>query len=262
MTYKVIGLVADKSDKAQNALQSLSKRHDLVNLDKVDIKKAKPDVIVTLGGDGFMLHTLHRFSKYNIPIYGMNCGTVGFMMNEYRLTGLKERLAVAKPTPINPLIMTATDEKGKKHKGLAFNEVSLLRKTRQAAKIRISIDGSIMMEEMVCDGVIVSTPPGSSAYNASVGGPILPINVWLIALTPISPFRPRRWRGALLKDKVKVKFDVKYSKKRPVNAVADFKEIQNVKSVEVKKDIKTEVTLLFDPGHSLEERILSEQFME
>lgn len=262
MKFKNIGVVADNTPAAENALHDLSRRYKLINLDqKAKDRKTKPDVIIALGGDGFMLHTLHRYIDKDIPIYGMNCGTVGFLMNEYRASGLTERLSVSRPTPINPLEMEAIDNKGKSHKEIAFNEVSLLRKTRQAAKLKIIIDGQERMGEMTCDGVLVSTPAGSSAYNSSVGGPIIPLKIWLLAITPISPFRPRRWRGALLPDKVVIRFEVKYPKKRPVNAVADFHEVENVQSVEIKKNLKREVTLLFDPGHSLEERILKEQFM-
>ena len=260
MRFKKIGVVADKSKKAGEALEELSSRYELINLDKADVKKIKPDVILVLGGDGFMLRTLHKFTDTNIPVYGMNCGTVGFLMNEFRIDGLLNRLSEAKQTPINPLDMVATDENGKTHERVAFNEVSLHRKHKQAAKIRISLDDNVRMEEVVCDGVLVATPAGSSAYNSSVGGPIIPLKVWLLAMTPISPFRPRRWRGALLPDKVKIRFDIKFPKKRPVNAVADFSEIENVVSVEIKKNLKSSITLLFDPGHSLEERILKEQF--
>jgi NAD+ kinase len=262
MSFEKIGVVAGTSEDATKALATLSKRYDLINLDKISIKKAKPDVIIALGGDGFMLHTLHRFAKDGVPIYGMNCGTIGFLMNDYKTAKLKDRLDAAKPNPISPLRMKALDENGKKHELIAFNEVSLLRKTKQAAKIKITIDKQVRMEEIICDGVLVATPAGSSAYNASVGGPIIPLGVWLLALTAISPFRPRRWNGALLQDRAKIKFDIKYAKKRPVNAVADYNEIENVKSVQISKDLDTVVTLLFDPDHGLEERILKEQFTE
>jgi NAD+ kinase len=257
-----IGVIASNAEAAQQALLRLKSLYKLTVLSADRPKRAlKLKGIVVLGGDGFMLHVLHNFMDSNIPIYGMNCGTVGFLMNAYREDKLVERIQHAKPTLIHPLQMVATTLKGARHKRWAFNEVSLLRHTAQAAQVRISIDNAVRMEEMICDGVLVSTPAGSSAYNASIGGPIIPIRTEILALTPISPFRPRRWRGALLPDRAIIRFDVLDPRKRPVNAVADFQQISGVAMVEVFKDKERSVSLLFDPGHSLEERLLKEQFL-
>lgn len=218
------------------------------------------DVIVALGGDGFMLQTLRDMLGNGKPIYGMNRGTVGFLMNEYRETDLRERIRAAVPETIRPLEMTVTDASGKTARALAINEVSLLRQSYQAAKIRISIDDRVRLEELVCDGVMVATPAGSTAYNLSAHGPILPLDAPLLALTPVSPFRPRRWRGALLPNKVEVRFEILEADKRPVNAVADHVEIKSVANVAVRESRDTTVTILFDASHSWSERILSEQF--
>lgn len=218
------------------------------------------DVVVALGGDGLMLQTLHNVMDANKPVYGMNFGSVGFMMNAFSADDLDERLAAAQRTKIYPLQMLVTDASGKSHTALALNEVSLFRSTYQAAKIQISVDGAIRLEELVCDGVLLSTPAGSTAYNLSAHGPILPIEARLLALTPISPFRPRRWRGAILSNRAKVRFVTHEAVKRPVSAVADNVEFQNVLEVTVSEDRSRAVTLLFDPGASLEERVLSEQF--
>jgi NAD+ kinase len=218
------------------------------------------DVVVALGGDGLMLQTLHRFMGRNKPIYGMNRGSVGFLLNEFRLEGLRERLAAAKASIVHPLIMKARDAAGKLHTARAINEVSMLRQTFQAAKLRIVVDQKERLGELIADGLLVSTPAGSTAYNLSANGPILPLDAHLMALTPISAFRPRRWRGALLPDKAKVRIDVLESKKRPVAAVADHTEFRKVCSVEIAMDHQTGLVLLHDPGHSLEERILREQF--
>ena len=219
------------------------------------------DIVVALGGDGFMLQTLHAFTGRGKPIYGMNRGTVGFLMNEYHGDDLIERLAAAERAVIHPLKMTA-------HSGSAtvdaraFNEVSLLRETRQAAKIRILVDGKPRISELICDGVLVSTPAGSTAYNLSAHGPILPIDADLLALTPISAFRPRRWRGALLSHRARVRFEILESGKRPVSAVADDFEVRDVTAVDVVEDRSLSMTLLYDAGHNLDERILSEQFSD
>ena len=218
------------------------------------------DVIVALGGDGLMLQTLHRFMGSGKPIYGMNRGSVGFLMNEYQDNGLRERLAAAQISIVHPLIMRARTDKGEAVTARAINEVSLLRQSYQAAKLRISIDGKERMGELVADGVLVATPAGSTAYNLSADGPIVPLGAPLVALTPISAFRPRRWRGALLPDTAKVTFDILESDKRPVNAVADHFETKNVVSVEIEMDHATGLGILHDPGHSLDERILREQF--
>jgi NAD+ kinase len=251
--FERIGFVASDTPEASEA------RHRLVAL-YGDAKPDEADVIVALGGDGLMLQTLRRFLRASVPIYGMNLGTVGFLMNEFRAEDLTDRLARAEASRIHPLAMTARDATGSVHKDLAFNEVSLFRQTYQAAKLRIAIDGTVRMEELVCDGILVSTPAGSTAYNLSAHGPILPIDAPLLAMTPISPFRPRRWRGALLPRAARIRFDVLDAAKRPVSAVADHAEIRDVLQVDVVEDRRLALTLLFDPGHNLDERILSEQF--
>ena len=218
------------------------------------------DVIVALGGDGLMLQTLHKVMRRNVPVFGMNCGSVGFLMNDYADTGLIERLEAALPTRIAPLSMHVTDVSGAASDALALNEVSLFRTTYQAVKVEIDVDGRTQMEELICDGVLLSTPAGSTAYNLSAHGPILPIDSPLLALTPISPFRPRRWRGAIIPNTAVVTFRTRETDKRPCSAVADNVEFQNIKEVIVREDRSHQVTLLFDPGTGLEERVLSEQF--
>jgi NAD+ kinase len=225
-----------------------------------DIPEQDAQVIVALGGDGYMLETLHRNLATGTPIYGMNQGTVGFLMNEYSETDLVERINAAMPTHIHPLVMTASDQSGRVHKALAINEVSLLRQTRQTAKLKISIDGKVRMAELVCDGVLVATPAGSTAYNLSAHGPIIPIDARVLALTPISAFRPRRWRGALLAHTACVTFEVLEADKRPVSAVADNYEVRDIVRVDIVEDRQTRLCMLFDAGRSLEERVLSEQF--
>ena len=217
-------------------------------------------VVVALGGDGLMLQTLHQVMGRQVPVFGMNCGSVGFLMNDYADDGLMERLGAAKPTRITPLAMQVTDIDGRTHAALALNEVSLFRMTYQAIKIEIIVDGRTQMEELICDGVLLATPAGSTAYNLSAHGPILPIDSPLLALTPISPFRPRRWRGAILGNDAVVTFKTREIEKRPVSAVADNVEFKNVTHVVVREDRAHQVTLLFDPGTGLEERVLSEQF--
>jgi NAD+ kinase len=217
-------------------------------------------VIVALGGDGFMLQTLHQFLRRNLPIYGMNFGSIGFLMNEFREEGLQSRLDAATPTKIHPLLMRAQGASGPAE-ALAFNEVSLLRETRQTAKLRISLDGKVRLNELICDGILVSTPAGSTAYNLSAHGPILPIDAALLAMTPLSPFRPRRWRGALLPHQAKIRVDILEPAKRPVSATADSFEVREVTRVDIAEDRSTSMTMLFDAGHSLDERILAEQFL-
>jgi NAD+ kinase len=219
------------------------------------------DIVVALGGDGFMLQTLHAFTAAGKPIYGMNKGTVGFLMNEFHEADLLERLAAAEKAVIHPLKMTAHTAAGPVE-ARAFNEVSLLRETRQAAKIRILVDGKPRISELICDGALVSTPAGSTAYNLSAHGPILPIGADLLALTPISAFRPRRWRGALLPHRARVRFEILESAKRPVSAVADDYEVRDVTAVDVIEDRAIAMTLLYDAGHNLDERILAEQFVD
>ena len=207
-----------------------------------------------------MLQTMHHHLTSRIPIYGMNRGSVGFLLNDYREDGLKERLELAEVTVIHPLRMTAHDINGKTHQALAINEVSLFRQIYQAAKLKVTVDETVRLNELICDGVLVSTPAGSTAYNLSAHGPIIPITAPLLALTPICPFRPRRWRGALLPNEAKVSIEVLEPDKRPVSAVADHTEFRNVVSVEVKEESEIDIFMMFDPGHTLAERILAEQF--
>jgi NAD+ kinase len=237
---------------AHEALAQMRARHNDAGPDACDI-------VVALGGDGFMLQTLHAFLGKGKPIYGMNVGSVGFLMNEFRDEDLMARLEAAERAKVHPLRMTTHSAKGATE-ALAFNEVSLLRETRQAAKIRIHVDGRPRIAELICDGVLVSTPAGSTAYNLSAHGPILPIDADLLALTPISAFRPRRWRGAILPHRAKVSFEILEAKKRPVSAVADDFEVRDVLSVDVAEDRSISMTMLYDHGHSLDERILAEQF--
>ena len=246
-------VAADAAD-AQSALALMRQRYE-------DTGPEKGEIVVALGGDGFMLQTLHAFLGKDKPIYGMNLGSVGFLMNEFREDALHERLAAAERAKIHPLRMRATNAGGVKE-ALAFNEVSLLRQTRQAAKIRILVDEKVRTQELICDGILVSTPAGSTAYNLSAHGPILPIDADLLALTPISAFRPRRWRGALLSHRARVRFEILEAGKRPVSAVADDLEVRDVTSVDVAEDRSIATTMLFDAGHSLDERILAEQFTD
>ncbi len=225
-----------------------------------DFPPRDADVIVALGGDGLMLQTLHRIIKAPKPIYGMNRGSVGFLMNEYSEHKLHERLQAAHPSIIHPLVMRASDVRGVETTARAINEVSLLRQTYQAAKLRIEVDAATRLSELIADGILVATPAGSTAYNLSANGPILPLGAPLMALTPLSPFRPRRWRGALLPDAANVVIEVLEADKRPVAAAADHYEIRRVTRVEVSMDRETSLVLLHDPGHSLDERILREQF--
>jgi NAD+ kinase len=244
--------VASEAPDAQAALKTLRERYG-------DAGAADASIIVALGGDGFMLQTLHNFLGRNVSIYGMNFGSVGFLMNEFHEQDLSERLAAAEPAHIRPLLMKAVSAAGSSS-ALAFNEVSLLRQTRQTAKIRIILDGKVRIAELNCDGILVSTPAGSTAYNLSAHGPILPIAAPLLALTPLSPFRPRRWRGALIPRQAQIRLDILDPVKRPVSAVADHTEVRDVSRVEVAEDDSVTMTMLFDAGHSLDERILAEQF--
>jgi NAD+ kinase len=225
-----------------------------------DCDPLSSDVVVALGGDGLMLQTLHRFMGQNKPIYGMNRGSVGFLMNDFRIEGLRERLAAAHASIVRPLIMTARDAAGKQHTARAINEVSMLRQIYQAAKLRIVIDGQERLGELIADGLLVATPAGSTAYNLSANGPILPLDSRMMALTPISAFRPRRWRGALLPHTASIRFDILEGEKRPVSAVADYTEVRDVACVEVRENREVSLTMLFDPEHNLEERVLKEQF--
>jgi NAD+ kinase len=251
--FKQIAFVASTTPEAREAYERLQARYG-------NIEPNKADVIVALGGDGLMLQTLHKFMNSGKPIYGMHRGTVGFLMNEFVEEGLAERLAAAHITVIHPLVMRARDRQGRTHEHRAINEVSLFRQSAQAAHLRILIDGQERLTELVADGVLVATPAGSTAYNLSVQGAIIPINAPLLALTPISPFRPRRWRGALLPDKAKVTIEVMEADKRPVAAVADHDEVRSVRAVDISMDHGISLNMLFDPGHNLDERILREQF--
>ncbi len=249
-----IAFIASDAPEAQAAKLELEQRYDSTSPEEADI-------IVALGGDGLMLRTMHQVLSTDKRIFGMNRGSVGFLMNGYSAENLLQRLAEAEVTEIHPLRMVAQDIHGHEHEALAFNEVSLFRQTQQAAKLRIAIDGRVRMAELVCDGLILSTPAGSTAYNLSAQGPILPINSPLLALTPISPFRPRRWRGAILPDDAHVLIGVLEAQKRPVAAAADNREYRDVQTVEVTQDRHVSAKLLFDPGHSLAERVINEQFL-
>jgi NAD+ kinase len=251
--YDKIAFVASSAPDAEAARSRLAKTYG-------DVAQDDANVVVALGGDGFMLQMLHKFRDRGIPIYGMHRGTIGFLMNEFREDGLRERLAVATRSVIRPLIMEATDNTGKVHTAPALNEVSLLRQSYQAAKLRIHIDGKVRMEELICDGMLVATPTGSTAYNLSAHGPILPLAAPFLAITPISPFRPRRWRGAVVPDRADIEIQILEEDKRPVNAVADHFEVRSVVRVKARMDRTSSVVMLFDPGHSLDERILNEQF--
>ena len=248
-----ISFAAARQASAQKAMKRLKSIYDHVPV-------AEADVIVALGGDGFMLRTLHKHLKHGLPIYGMNRGSVGFLMNTYDEDGLPGRIKKAQSVTVHPLEMLAIGVDGHKKTALAINEVSLLRQTRLAAKIRIIVDGVVRLDEMICDGVLVATPAGSTAYNLSAHGPIVPIGAGLLALTPISAFRPRQWRGALLPHDATVTFEVIDPEDRPVSAVADYTEVVNVRQVVVTENRNKSLTMLFDPEHNFEERILKEQF--
>jgi NAD+ kinase len=247
--------VSSGTPDADAAAEKLRQRYGDAGFDSAEI-------VVGLGGDGLMLEMLHRVidGDHNVPVYGMNFGTVGFLMNEFGEDGLTERIAAAKPTNIYPLAMDVRCADGSTHHALALNEVSLFRASYQAVKIQILVDGKSRLDELICDGVLVSTPAGSTAYNLSAHGPILPIDAKLLALTPISPFRPRRWRGAILHNHAEVRFVSLENEKRPVSAVADNVQFDHVVETTVREDRRHRVTLLFDPGTSLEERVLTEQF--
>lgn len=248
-----IAFVASSAPLAQEACADLTQRYG-----ECPFERAR--VVVALGGDGFMLEAIHRVLARGLPVYGMNRGSVGFLMNAYNPDDLPDRLARAQVTELHPLRMTAVTATGQVEQALAFNEVSLLRQQRQAAKIRITIDGRVQLEELTCDGVLISTPAGSTAYNLSAHGPIVPMSANLLPLTPICAFRPRRWRGALLPSTAEVLFEVLEVDKRPTAAVADFTEVRDVVSVRISEDRSVGVTLLFDPDQGLSERIIVEQF--
>lgn len=251
-----LALVASDDVRAREAAAALASAHDWVS-------PAEAEALVVLGGDGYMLHVLHQMLDVDssLPVYGLNHGTVGFLMNKARSSrSIGERVARAKPIAVGPLEMVATAQDGGEHSYYAINEVSLLRETRQTAKLEVRVNGKLRMAELACDGVLVATPAGSSAYNLSANGPILPLGCNMLALTPISPFRPRRWRGAILPDRAEVEFRVLEPDKRPVAAVADQKEVRDIASVRIAVARERQLTLLFDPGSSLDERIFAEQF--
>ena len=249
----LVSVVAADTEAAQQARAELERLYPCVASEDAE-------VIISLGGDGFMLETLHRFLPQRLPIYGMHRGSVGFLMNSYRPDGLFERLAEAQPVILHPLEMLARNEHGSCHRALAFNEVSLLRESRQAAKLRVTVDGVVRLDELTADGILVATPVGSTAYNLSAHGPIIPLGAGVLALTPISAFRPRRWRGALLRHQAQVRIDALETDKRPVSAVADFTEARDVVSVEIHENRDIAMTLLFDHEANLEERVFKEQF--
>jgi len=250
---QAIAFIASRTDRARMAQERLARRYD-------GVAPEEAQIIVALGGDGFMLETLHRFLGRGIAVYGMNRGSVGFLLNDYVEDDLPERLAQAQAAALHPLRMQAEIAEGPAIEALAINEVSLLRETRQAAKIRITVDGKVRIAELICDGILLSTPAGSTAYNLSAHGPIVPLGANLLPLTPISAFRPRRWRGALLPTDARVVFEVQDPAKRPVAAVADYTEVRDVRRVTVWEDREVTLTLLFDPDHNLSERIIAEQF--
>jgi NAD+ kinase len=249
-------LVASPTPAAQAAAADLRDRYSWVPVEEADC-------LVALGGDGYMLQTLHAMldRRRILPVFGMNLGTVGFLMNEWRFEGLESRLDRAKTFRVTPLAMSAQTVSGERHASAAINEVSLLRETRQTAKLEVSVNGRIVIPELVCDGVLVATPAGSTAYNLSANGPILPLGSALLALTPISPFRPRRWRGAILPDRARISLRVLEADKRPVSAVADQREVREVSLVEIEIDHARDLSLLFDPEHALDDRITMEQFI-
>lgn len=251
--FQNIAFVTGDTNEAKAAVENLGQHYPNVPVEQAD-------VLVALGGDGVMLQNLHDNIERPIPIYGMNFGSIGFLMNEFREHGLLQRLEEAEENIIHPLKLTAYNNNNEPLKALAINEVSLFRKSQQAAKLKISIDGRVRLNELICDGIMVATPAGSTAYNFSAHGPILPVGAQLLALTPISPFRPRRWRGALLSNRALVEIEVLETNKRPVNAVADNKEFFDIKRVEIAENPDISLRLLFDPGQALDDRIINEQF--
>jgi NAD+ kinase len=254
VTSPRVAFVASDAEAAQLALTELRRAYGT-------IEPEQAEVIVPLGGDGFMLETLHRFVGTGVPIFGVHRGSVGFLMNPYQIDGLRERLATAQRVNLYPLEMKATEEGGTVQRAIAFNEVSLLRETRQAAKLRISVDGVVRLEELMADGILLATPVGSTAYNLAAHGPIIPLDAEILALTPISAFRPRRWRGALLSHSAAVRIDAQETDKRPVSAVADFTEVRDITAVEIEVRRDISITLLFDREANLQERVFKEQFL-
>ncbi|HEX7342556.1 MAG TPA: NAD kinase [Rhodanobacteraceae bacterium] len=249
-----LAIVASPAPAAREAAELLTQRYDSIPVETAD-------VIVALGGDGFMLRTLHDHLDLDVPVYGMKLGRIGFLMNQHSPDDLPARIARAHPATLRPLEMHVTTASGEEHTALAFNEVSLLRQSNQAAHIGVSLNGLVKLDALICDGVLVSTPAGSTAYNLSAHGPILPLDANVLALTPISPFRPRRWRGAILPHATRVSFKVLDPERRPVSTTADFHEVRDVLTVDVRQSGAHRARLLFDPEHNLEERILDEQFV-
>lgn len=254
MSQPRIAIISSTSQQAENAAQELLARYETVSPDEADI-------LIAVGGDGLMLRTLHQYMGLDKPVFGLNCGSIGFLMNRLDTDGLHERLAKAQPVTIKPLRMRARTADGEWHEACAINEVSLLRETRETSKVRIKVDDVVRLEELTCDGVLVATPAGSTAYNLSADGPILPLRGGILALTSIVAFRPRRWRGAVLLNTAHVEFEILEADKRPVSAVADFTEVREVRYVSIREDPSRALTLLFDPEHNLEERIVKEQFL-
>jgi NAD+ kinase len=254
--FPKLALLASPGEAARDAETQLRERHEFVSLEDAD-------AVIALGGDGFLLQLLHRLleQRRNLPAYGMNLGTIGFLMNNWHPDELLNRLERAKSISVTPLLATIETTSGQRFTLPAINEVSLLRETRQAAKIQVDVNGRTVLDQLICDGVLVATPAGSTAYNLSANGPILPLDSSLLALTPISPFRPRRWKGAILPDRYIVMLTILESSKRPVSAVADQREIRDIASVEVGLDRNRSLTLLFDPEHALDDRIAMEQFI-
>ncbi|MEK6734811.1 MAG: NAD kinase [Pseudomonadota bacterium] len=260
MKYKNIAIIANDTESSLDRLRQIQSKYNFIELSKEPTSINKIDLIIVLGGDGFMLHCLHSYMHLNIPIYGINCGTVGFLLNHFDIENILEKLEKAEITVTYPLEMRANLINGQIKTYLAINEVSLFRSTNQAVKIQINIDGNARLEELVCDGILLATPAGSSAYNSSVHGPILPIGSNILALTPISPFRPKRWAGAILPNTANIELIILDHENRPVNAVADFIEVKHVKSVIIREKRDKPIRLLFDKNHSLEDRIIKEQF--
>ncbi len=248
-----IAFDSSRKPRAQKALEELKSRYG-------NCKPKDADVLVVLGGDGSMLHALHQYPDLNIPFYGMNLGTLGFLLNEYAIKDLEKRVENANSIEVHPLWMEALDKHGKVHKELAYNEVSLLRQTHNAAYLKVYVNDTLRLEELICDGILLATPMGSTAYNSSAGGPIVPLTANLLPMTPISAFRPRHWPGALLSNQSKVRFDIAKAAERPVSATADSKEIRDVKRVKIKESRSISRTILFDPNNHLEERVFQEQF--
>lgn len=254
--FSRLALLASPGESAREAEKQLRELHEFVPIQEAD-------AVIALGGDGFLLQLLHRLleQRRDLPAYGMNLGTIGFLMNNWQPDHLLDRLERAKSITVTPLAATIEATSGQRFTLPAINEVSLLRETRQAAKLQIDVNSRTVLDEMICDGILVATPVGSTAYNLSANGPILPLDSSLLALTPISPFRPRRWKGAILPDRYVVKLTVLESSKRPVSAVADQREIRDISWVEVALDRNRQLTLLFDPEHALDDRIAMEQFI-